>query len=211
VGGFYAVTWDPEGKPLRARPTSMPDGARAIIVRALYSDVLEGVILGDRLGKVRVLDPEVGEIGYQIDDREDTNVHIALGRTLVDGIPADGVLAIVSESAIDSDIKFHYWSKLPGQSMGAFAEAKPEVVSVETPPIRGIAMHPTAPVIAIASNAVQPKLFDHAMIEELPLERKKGWHDGAVTAVAFSPSGKYLAAGSEDGRISIWENHARAF
>lgn len=212
VGGFYAVTWDAEGRPLRAEPTSMPDGARAIVVRALYCDVLEGVIIGDRLGKVRVLDPEVGEIGYQIDDREDNaNVHIALGRTIVDGIPADGVLAIVSESAIDADIKFHYWATLPGRSMGAFAEPRPGVVSIDTPPIRGIAMHPTAPVIAIASNAVQPKLFDYQMIEELPLERKKGWHDGAVTTVAFSPSGKFLAAGAEDGRISIWENHARAF
>lgn len=211
VGGYFAVTWDTEGKPLRAQPTSMPDGARAMLVRALYCDVLEGVILGDRLGKVRVLDPEVGEIGYQIDDREDTNVHLALGRTLVDGVPADGVLAIVSESAMDSDIKFHYWSTLPGRKLGAFAEPKPEVVSIDTPPIRGIAMHPTAPIIAIASNAVQPKLFDYQMIEELPLEKKKGWHDGAVSTVAFSPSGKFLAAGSEDGRISIWENHARAF
>ena len=38
-----------------------------------------------------------------------------------------------------------------------------------------------------------------------------GWHDAAVTAVAFSSSGKFLAAGSQDGRISIWENQARAF
>lgn len=212
VGGYYAVTWDSEGKPLRSEPTSMPDGARAIVVRSLYCDVLEGVILGDRLGKVRVLDPEVGEIGYQIDDREDNaNVHLGLGRTLVEGMPADGVLAIVSESAIDSDIKFHYWNTLPGRKIGAFAEARPGVVSIDTPPIRGIAMHPTAPVIAIASNAVQPKLYDYQMIEELPLERKKGWHDGAVTSVAFSPSGKFLAAGSEDGRVSIWENHARVF
>jgi WD40 repeat protein len=66
-------------------------------------------------------------------------------------------------------------------------------------------MHPTAPVIAVVSNAVQPKLFDHQMIEELPLERKKGWHDGAVTAVAFSSNGRFLAGGAEDGRISIWE------
>lgn len=211
VGGYYAVTWDAEGKPLRAQPTSMPDGARAIIVRALYCDVLEGVILGDRLGKVRVLDPEVGEVGFQIDDREDTNVHLALGRTIVDGIPADGVLAIVSESAVDSDIKFHYWAAGPSQKVGAFTEARPGVVSIDTPPIRGIAMHPTAPVIAVASNSVQPKLFDYQMIEELPLPRKQGWHDGAVTAVAFSSTGKYLAAGSEDGRISIWENQARAF
>jgi WD40 repeat protein len=212
VGGYHAVTWDAEGKPLRSEPTSMPDGARAIIVRALYCDVLEGVVIGDRLGKVRVLDADVGEIGYQIDDREDNaNVHLALGRTLVDGMPADGVLAIVSESSMDSDVKFHYWNTLPGKKIGAFAEARTEVVSIDTPPIRGIAIHPTAPVIAIASNAVQPKLFDHQMIEALPLERKKGWHDGAVTAVAFSSSGKYLAAGSEDGRISIWENHARAF
>ena len=84
---------------------------------------------------------------------------------------------------------------------------------METAPIRAIALHPNAPVIAVASNAVQPKLFDYENNEALPLGRSTdtfGWHDNATTAVAFSATGKFLAVGSEDGRISIWETRVSA-
>ena len=109
VGGSKAVIWSPEGQPLHERPIAMPDGASGILVRAMYCDAVEGVVLGDRLGKVRVLDPKAGEIGYQIDDRADTTVHFAFGPSLIDGKVVQGVIAIVSQSPLDAEIKFHTW------------------------------------------------------------------------------------------------------
>lgn len=211
VGGSKALVWDQAGQLVHQVAT--PEGARSAIVSALYSEVLEGVIIGDKLGKVRVLDHRVGEIGYQIDDRADTEVHTALGPSLIDGKIAQGMLAIVSQSPLDSDIRFHPWAKLPDQDVGAFAKPRANPVVMETPPIRGIALHPRAPVVAVASSAVQPKLFDYENNEVLPLGRssdRESWHDNAVSAVAFSANGQFLAVGSEDGRISIWETRDTA-
>jgi len=84
------------------------------------------------------------------------------------------------------------------------------VLQNDAPPVRSMALHPRAPVIAIGSSAVQPRLHDYAVDEPVPLARD-GRHDRGITAVAFSASGRFLAAGSEDGRISIWEDRSQPF
>ncbi|MGE3142209.1 MAG: WD40 repeat domain-containing protein [Hyphomonadaceae bacterium] len=155
------------------------------------------------LGKVRVIDPKTAEDAFQIDDRADTAVQLALGPKIIDGQRKHGLLAIVSESPLDSDIKFHDWA--PGS--GAFSKPRPKTILDDAPPVRSIALHPRAPVIAVDSSAVQPRLHDYDAHEHLPLPRAR-WHDRGITAVAFSATGKYMAAGSEDGRISVWEDVA---
>lgn len=203
VAGWHAVIWKKTGEPKFEKSIQMREGANARLTRAVYCAALDGVVLGDRLGKVRVLDPSVNDKpGYEIADRADTYVHIALGPTLVHDGDSSGVMAIVSESPSDSEIKIHDWKN------AAFGQPRPNPILDDAAPIHAIAMHPTAPVLAVGSNAVRPRLWDYAVNEQLEMERG-GWHDRAVTSVAFSATGKYLAVGSEEGRISIWENIAQ--
>lgn len=206
VGGSRVATWTPEGMLRHPRPLQLSPGAQAMATRVLYCDLLEGVIVGDKLGKVRVIDAKTNEDAFQIDDRFDTYVQFALGPKLVEGQMKQGLLAIVSESPLDSEVKFHDW----GPGTGPFIKPRPHTILDDAPPVRSIALHPRAPVLVVGSSAVQPRLHDYSAHEAIPLPRE-GWHDRGITSVAFSASGKYLAAGSEDGRISVWEDRAQPF
>lgn len=205
VGGCRIITWAPDGTMRHAQPMQLREGAHAMTVRVLAPDVLEGgVIVGDKLGKVRIIDPRTAEDAFLIDDRWDTVVHFALGPTFHNGRSQQGLLAIVSESPLDSEVRFHDWAS------GAFSKARPHTISDDAPPIKALAFHPRAPVIAIGSSAVQPRLHDYSAHEPIILPRD-GRHDRGITAVSFSASGRYLAAGSEDGRISVWEDRSQPF
>ncbi|MBI3439983.1 MAG: TIR domain-containing protein [Proteobacteria bacterium] len=205
VGGSRVATWTPDGQLRHAHPMQLRPGAQAMAVRVVAPDVLEGgVIIADKMGKVRVIDPKTQEDAFQIDDRWDTVVHLALGPSFAGGKKHQGVLAIVSESPLDSEIRFHDWA------VEAFSKPRPTKLQEDAPPIRSMALHPRAPVIAIGSSAVQPRLHDYGVDEAIPLPRD-GRHDRGITAVAFSASGRFLAAGSEDGRISVWEDRSQPF
>jgi WD40 repeat protein len=207
VGGSRVAVWNEDGTPARPEPMQLSGGAKASVVRALQCDLVEGgVILGDKLGKVRLIDPRTAEDFFQIADRDDTGVQLALGPLMLDGKKRQGILAVVSESPLDSEVRFHDYSLAPGP----FEKWRPKTILDDAPPVRSIALHPEAPVLAIGSSAVVPRLHDYVAHEPLPLGRD-GWHDRGITAVAFSANGKYLAAGSEDGRISVWEDRAQPF
>jgi WD40 repeat protein len=199
VGGFYIGVWSKDGQRLRDKMYFLPEGAQARLVRAVYCDELDAVLLGDKLGKVRVFDPRTGAMEL-VADRADTDVRIALcGRKSVN---RDCVLAIVSAAPSDSEIRIYDLKN------GKFGDPRPRPLFEEAPPVHAIAMHPTAPVIAVGSNAVRPRLWDYGVNEPLRLQGD-GWHERAVTALAFSASGKFLAVGSEDGRISVWEDQKK--
>jgi hypothetical protein len=64
-----------------------------------------------------------------------------------------------------------------------------------------------------AGLALRARLWDNPVNEALEAERG-GWRDLAssavcVLAVCSSATRKFLGVGSQDGRISIWENIAQ--
>ena len=72
---------------------------------------------------------------------------------------------------------------------------------LEGPPARGLAVSPDETLIAVAMEGqVQIRLLEDGSLQsELPISTK------AVYGMAFSPDGRWLAAGAADGKIRVWE------
>jgi WD40 repeat protein len=65
------------------------------------------------------------------------------------------------------------------------------------------AFHPTNSTLAVIHGG--PTLIKIYDLETLKLIRKLNWKLGKLTSVAFSADGCLGAAGSEDGRIVVWD------
>ncbi|MBL8999597.1 MAG: serine/threonine protein kinase [Phycisphaerae bacterium] len=67
--------------------------------------------------------------------------------------------------------------------------------------VRGIAFHPTGPLLASASDDGTARLWNLATGDSVELRG----HADRVYCVGFSPDGRFLATGSEDTTIAIWD------
>ncbi|EJD38212.1 WD40 repeat-like protein, partial [Auricularia subglabra TFB-10046 SS5] len=69
-----------------------------------------------------------------------------------------------------------------------------------------LAFSPDGGCIACACTNSTILVWD-VRIDEHYTSFSKSWnrHSGPVTAVAFSPAGKHLISGSEDGSVRIWD------
>ncbi|MBN9524216.1 hypothetical protein J0H58_37845 [bacterium] len=67
----------------------------------------------------------------------------------------------------------------------------------------GYAFHPGGRMLAVIHGGpTLVKLYD---LDTLTLRTKLNWKVGPLTCVAFSPDGLLAAAGSEDGRVVVWD------
>ncbi len=69
------------------------------------------------------------------------------------------------------------------------------------PYVTGIAVHPRGPVACVRTNGTVT-LWDAEKREQL---RTLDWKAGKLVSVAFSPDGALGAAGTEDGKVIVWD------
>jgi WD40 repeat protein len=65
-----------------------------------------------------------------------------------------------------------------------------------------VAFHPSGKYLAAAANDATVKLFDTATWE---LAKSFTWDAGRMRSVAFSPDGTLAAAGSDTGKVVVWD------
>jgi WD40 repeat protein len=66
----------------------------------------------------------------------------------------------------------------------------------------GIAFHPSGKYLAATSNDKTVKLYDTATWE---IARTFTWDIGRMRSIAFSPDGTLAAAGSDKGKVVVWD------
>jgi WD40 repeat protein len=76
-----------------------------------------------------------------------------------------------------------------------------ELVHPGRPYVTGMAVHPRGPVACARTNGTVT-FWDAEKREQL---RTLDWKAGRLVSVAFSPDGSLAAAGTEDGKIVVWD------
>jgi WD40 repeat protein len=76
-----------------------------------------------------------------------------------------------------------------------------ELVHPGRPYVTGVAVHPRGPVACARTNGTVT-FWDAEKGEQL---RTLDWKSGRLVSVAFSPDGSLAAAGTEDGKIVVWD------
>ena len=66
----------------------------------------------------------------------------------------------------------------------------------------GIAFHPSGRYLAATSNDKTVKLYDTTSWE---VARTFTWDIGRMRSIAFSPDGTLAAAGSDSGKVVVWD------
>jgi WD40 repeat protein len=68
--------------------------------------------------------------------------------------------------------------------------------------LTGVAYHPSGRYLAVTGNDETVRLHDAATLREV---RAYTWDIGRVRSVCFSPDGTLAAAGSDDGKVVVWD------
>ena len=76
------------------------------------------------------------------------------------------------------------------------------VTNDSTQHFTGIAFHPSGRYLAATSNDATVKLYDTTTWE---VARTFTWDIGRMRSIAFSPDGTLAAAGSDKGKIVVWD------
>jgi len=86
-------------------------------------------------------------------------------------------------------------------STGKWATA-PTIKNAGKQHFTGIAFHPSGRLLAATSNDKTVKLYDAA---SGAVRQEFAWEIGRLRSVAFSPDGMLAAAGSDTGKVVVWD------
>jgi WD40 repeat protein len=82
-------------------------------------------------------------------------------------------------------------------------KAKPRAIKSDTRSrLTGVAFHPSGKFLAVASNDRTVKLYDTATWKPV---KTLTWDIGRLRSVCFSPDGTLAAAGSDTGKVVVWD------
>ena len=79
---------------------------------------------------------------------------------------------------------------------------RPDLIRAGRQQLTDIAFHPSGRYLAATSNDTTVKLYDTSTWQ---LARTYSWSIGRLRSIAFSPDGTLAAAGSDTGRIVVWD------
>jgi WD40 repeat protein len=177
-GSRFRQLWDVESGDLFSDPCFSPDGSRAAV------SVHES--RGDRVrNRVHVLDAESGALKARIEFDRDGSEPIEQVAFSADG---EEVLARARSRTVK------LFDAATGQPAG-------ELVHPGRPFVTGMAVHPGG-MLACSRNNGTVCFWD---VGKRELVRTLDWKLGRLASVAFAPDGTLGAAGTEDGRVIVWD------
>jgi WD40 repeat protein len=186
-GGLAALSWRTERfEPLWAVPDNgtsgrvryFPDGRR----------VLAGVQLVDGAGpplraQLAVREADSGRVVREFDVPNGTIDEVAVS-------PCGGKVVAVSRAAL-----FAFDAGRPNRPAA-------KATTGTRKHFTGAAFHPSGRYLAATSNDTTVKLYD---TESWQLARTYTWGVGRLRSVALSPDGTLAAAGSDAGKVVVWD------
>ncbi len=197
-GGDAALVWSSSDAQTPVRRHVLPGGQWRRALDCLYSEASEAFFVSDTLGRIHRIDGTATLVEDALPPRARPGA--AMGH--VTGAIRerdDSIIATCSMSPGDRRIDVHRWTDGQFQRIG-------DKKTRADYPVRALAVHPDAPVIALAAG-FRPSLITYDDANRIDtINETGGDHQQALTTIAISQTGRYIAAGGEDGCISIWED-----
>lgn len=211
-GGDGACVWSLDGPEPQSKRLDLPPGSRRRAIDCLWSEAARAFFISDAVGRIHRITPDGTMTSGALPPRAAPGAVLGHRVGTVGAIDGD-IIATCSLSPGDRRIDVQQWKE------GGYDRFRNERVDAsgnhETPaepitiradyPVRALAIHPDAPVLVLAAG-YRPALVAYDDGNRIDLASEAGDHQQALTTIAISKSGRYVAAGGEDGCISIWED-----
>ena len=199
LGADFACVWRLEDSAAPVGKEQLPPGARGRSVDCLHSTVADAFYLSDRSGRIHRVNRENKLTIDALPARSIPGAVMAHSSAGAGAADDGGYIASCSLSTSDRRIDVHAWREGHYERVGS--------INLRADfPVRALAVHPDAPVVALASG-YRPALMAWDDGNRIDLVSEVGGdHVMPLQTIAISRTGKFMACGSEDGCISIWRD-----
>ena len=199
-GVIWLLRWT-RGKPLRVKWAANPTGLTARASRAMEPAVIR--VAPD--GKTFVTLDAKPRTGYwsRIPELARVTVHSVRDGSVLRSAKLTGGTAPLLDIAPDSGTFVTCRANELSVWRADDLTAAPRVVRADTRSrLTGVAFHPSGRYLAAVSADKTVKLYDTSTWE---VARTFTWNIGRMRSVAFSPDGTLAAAGSDSGKVVVWD------